>query len=386
MKARAQSAVLGMALGLLLPLGAQAGSITPATVDATIDVGETLVINKEVFTDEGGVSKADVFFLMDDTGSMGGTINAVKAAASALLTQLQGQITDVAFGVGSYDRDPSESTNRVVDGRNVDPIGPALSSPYTQQQAVTTNTASVQNAINSWAASGGGDLPEANFFALHQIATDGAATDGLGTDDAGLGTGLATGWRPGAARFVVWFGDASSHTATVDEAEAIAALTANNVTVIGMNNSGAGSGIDLFSQASNITNATGGVMFNNFSSTPTSDVAGQIADLVGEAGSTLDLTLEVDGGIPDGLDISFTCTSVEGCDDVEGGESRTFDMTITGLAEGIYNFNVIAPGVAGAVERDRIVVGEPTASVPVPSSLALFGVALLGLFRASRTR
>ncbi|MGG5891159.1 hypothetical protein ACLF3G_29235, partial [Falsiroseomonas sp. HC035] len=113
-------------------------------------------------------------------------------------------------------------------------------------------------------ASGGGDTPEANFFGLQQVATSGGATDGLGSTDVagGFGTGANTGWRSGAGKVVVWFGDASSHTTTVSQAEAIAALQANGVTVVGINTQSAGFGIDQSGQASANTGATGGTLTN----------------------------------------------------------------------------------------------------------------------------
>lgn len=352
---------------------ALAGSISPDTFEATISVGGSVTVSKTVTTDAIGASKVDVFFLTDDTGSMGGVINNVKSTAGALLTQLQSTYADIAFGVGSYDGDPREGV----------PIGspPAtnLTAAYSRQSMITTDTAQAQAAINTWAAFGGGDTPEGNFFALHQVATSGGATDGVGSTDLGYSTGLETGWREGAARVIVWFGDALSHTTTVDQAEAIAALTANGITVVAMNNFGDNSGIDGSNQADAIVAATGGVIVNNFASVPVANVVASIVDAIGSATATLDLSLAVQGGIPAGLGVSFVCTSVEGCDDVTGGESRTFDMTITGLTEGVYDFSVIAPGVAGAIENDRIIVtGSGGGTVPEPATLGLLAVSLIG--------
>jgi hypothetical protein len=85
---------------------------------------------------------------------------------------------------------------------------------------ISKDKAATQAAINNWIASGGGDFPEANTFALHQVATSGGATDGIGSSDEGIGTGQNTGWRDNAGRIIVWFGDARSHTETVDLDEA----------------------------------------------------------------------------------------------------------------------------------------------------------------------
>lgn len=367
-----------------VPAAAIAGSISPATFEATIAVGGSVTVSKTVTTDAIGASKVDVFFLTDDTGSMGGPINNVKTTAAALLTALQGTYTDIAFGVGSYDGDPREGVPIAS------PPAANLTAAYSRQSMITTDTTQVEAAINTWAAGGGGDSPEANFFALHQVATSGGFTDGLGTTDnggAGYSTGLATGWREGAARVIVWFGDIVSHTTTVSQDEAIAALTANGVTVVAMNSSGDNSGIDGSNQADSIVAATGGVIVNNFASVPIANIVDSIVGAIGDATSTLDLSLAVQGGVPAGLNISFVCTSAEGCDDVAGGESRTFDMTITGLTPGDYDFTVIAPGVAGASERDLITVtADGGGTVPEPGTLGLLAASLLGAGFARRRK
>ena len=86
--------------------------------------------------------------------------------------------------MGSYDGDPREG-NPIAS-----PPAPNLTASYSRQRMITDDTASVAAGIATWAAGGGGDGPEANFFALHQVATSGGATDGVGATDPGLATGL----------------------------------------------------------------------------------------------------------------------------------------------------------------------------------------------------
>lgn len=74
------------------------------------------------------------------------------------------------------------------------------------------------------------------------------------------------------------------------------------------------------------------------------------------------------GGASAGLEVSFACSNPLGCNDVSGGESREMTMAIKELAAGDNNFSVEAPGVSGAIERDRIRVGED-----VPGRLPLLG-------------
>lgn len=118
--------------------------------------------------------KVDVYFLADNTGSMGPSIASVQAGASAIMATLAGIVPDIQFGVGNY-RDFGDPT------------------VFQNQQVITANQAAVSNAINfGWSATFGGDIPEAALFALQSLP------------------GVA-GFRPGALKFIVWFGDAPSH-------------------------------------------------------------------------------------------------------------------------------------------------------------------------------
>lgn len=376
------SPIAAAATLLCLTGAAGAASISPSSFSATVDVGASVTVNKTITLDPTGAGRVDIFFLTDDTGSMGGVITNVRNTASGLLTNLNTRFADAAFGAGSYDGDPREGVPIAS------PPAANLTAAYSRQAQITPGTAAALAGINTWAAGGGGDGPEANFFALHQIATQGGATDGLGTTDPGLSTGLTTGWRAGAQAVIVWFGDIVSHTTTVDQAEVIAALQANNVIVVGMNSGGAGGGIDGSGQASAITSATSGTLINNFTSVPVGDVADTIVDAIGTVTSVLDLDFFHTAGA--GLGVSFTCTDPLGCDGVGGDESRTFDVTFTGLAPGIYNFIVGARGVS-ATESDLICVPGPGVScdgtvIPEPGTLGLLGLAVGALALARRRR
>jgi hypothetical protein len=160
------------------------------------------------------VAPADIYFLADNTGSMGPAISQVQSGASAIFAALS-PLAGLQFGVGSY--------------RDFENPGDPGSGVFQNLQPITANTAAVSTAIGTWSATGGGDGPEAQFYALDQIAQPPAGP---------------IGWRPGVAHIVVWFGDAPGHdpicTAVtglpndIDEASVTAKLQANNITVLAL--------------------------------------------------------------------------------------------------------------------------------------------------------
>jgi hypothetical protein len=237
---------------------------------------------------------------------------------------------------------------------------------YREDAALSGNLAAAQTGINAWRATGGGDFPEGNFDALRVVAEN-------------------TSWRSGSQRLVVWFGDAPSHANSTTMAGAIAALNAKGITVLAFNNTSAGGGIDGSNdgdsnQASTIAAATGGSLLNNFGGLTGADFVNAVNGAIGSATTTLDLVFGTDffDIYAGGLAFSFACTDAAGCMDVEGGESRTFDVTITALAEGTYDFTIGADGVA-AREMDHIVVGGGGSVIPEPSTWVMLATGLLGL-------
>ena len=203
--------------------------------------------------------KADVVFLMDNTGSMGGMISDTRTNAVSILDKIGGGDPrfagiDVQFGVATFWGDPREhdtdsktaswrteewfcgrtpsyptrgavapvsdwSKDWRCDGNTPDdPSDDHLSlcriwfgesyctkppdprkmlsvmtaselnthyanlrkfarKAYRVDQQLTSNKVAARTAMDAWEADGGGDIPEANYFALHQLATEGGPTD-----------------------------------------------------------------------------------------------------------------------------------------------------------------------------------------------------------------
>ncbi|MBW2261267.1 MAG: hypothetical protein JRG91_04770 [Deltaproteobacteria bacterium] len=157
--------------------------------------GDTLVFSTDI-------KKADVFFLMDTTGSMGGAITNLRTSLSTtIIPAISAVIPDVWFGVGRFDDYP------------VSPYGSGgLDVVFGLMQRMTSDVSAAQAGVNALGLHSGYDLPESHVPALYATATG-----------AGFGTFLApqgsctTGevgypcFRPDAIPIVIMFTDAPMH-------------------------------------------------------------------------------------------------------------------------------------------------------------------------------
>jgi hypothetical protein len=224
---------------------------------------------------------ADVYFVVDTTGSMGGAIANVRTSLSTpgtgIIDQVRVEIADVWFGVGGFD------------DYQVAPYGYALygDRAYYHLQDLTGDIPTAQAAVNTLATHFGGDGPESLIPALWSIAT-GMGLPGMGgwPTDRATGAGgfaacpaaMSTGWpcfRTGAVPIIVAITDIQTHNGppltpggpdsqpyTVAGADvaprymaAIDALNAVNAKVIGVAVNGTSAQADLNA----IATATGAV-------------------------------------------------------------------------------------------------------------------------------
>jgi hypothetical protein len=323
------------ALVAVAGLGAQmalADSISPTSYAATIGVGATTTVNKTVtVTKEATTSKLDIFFLADTTGSMGSAIASVKAAAASLLTN-SAALGDVQWAVGEY--------------KDVGDVW-----TYKLNTAFTSIQANVNTGINAWGASGGGDWPEANLFALQSAAND-------------------SGWRAGAGKVLVMFGDAPGHDprAGATEASAIAALQAKGIKVQAVDNGDLNSG----GQAGRITAATGGGLFASSGAGVGAAIAAAITSAVSNYTKVCLDTSETPAGLS-----ATSSACITGAFDRSIDRTFNFTLDFTGLSVGDYSFNTYGTVDGGrvATEADRITVTG--SSVPEPGTLALIALAAL---------
>jgi hypothetical protein len=192
---------------------------------------------------------------------------------------------------------------------------------------------------------------------------------------------------------VVWFGDAPSHVPSggVTVASAIAALNAENVTVLGISvPSGPGlnaSGDGVANQCTSLAAGTGGQCFNNVGPS-------EIVDVIDDAITSTfaeyeEVALAAVGNLP-GVGVAIDPVSYTGDFDRSTERTFTFDVTFTGLEPGVHDFRIDAlvdDGIV-ATERDRITVREDgTPVVPEPTAAAVFGlgIALVMMSRKGRS-
>jgi hypothetical protein len=249
-------------LGALLLTLAQPGlilaqGIDPSEVTETIADGDSIEITKTVTTPDIPPD-ADICFLADTTGSMGPALASVAGSIGGIMADVLVESPDAQFCAAQY-KDAGSSPVFALD------------------QALTTDTTAVQAAIGGWTAGGGGDFAEDQLHALTEVA------------------GAATGWRAApAAHILVWFGDCPGH----DPASGGETLA---TTIDALTTSGAGAPIivlavsisnttdaefcetgflDDTGQATAITAATGGVLFQGVDEDAVGDAIAAALDAV----------------------------------------------------------------------------------------------------------
>ncbi|HOU09482.1 MAG TPA: VWA domain-containing protein [Clostridiales bacterium] len=135
---------------------------------------------------------ADVIFSFDLTGSMGGILSTAKSNAISMMEQLSALGSDISFGVVSYmDYDGYYESAGYADIYGVASDGDY---PYAMNCAVTKDKNAVSDTISGLSLGYGRDYPEAYTRILFESYSDGSI-----------------GWRSGAKKIFVNFGDSLPH-------------------------------------------------------------------------------------------------------------------------------------------------------------------------------
>jgi murein DD-endopeptidase MepM/ murein hydrolase activator NlpD len=339
-------ALLGLAgsaffalLVLLIPVNVLADTVAPSSYATSLKPGASVTITKTVIISAGPPTNLiDVFFLADTTGSMGGTIASVQAGAADLLSGLA-VLGDVAYGVGEY-RDYGSV-----------PPDPFV---YRLNQDITKDTTAVQNGINAWVADGGGLWPEAQLYALYQVAT-------------------FVSWRPGSTRIIMWLGDAPGNDPAgpppgVTEAQATKALVDQTIKVMALNvlmPDGYPGSLDYYGQAQRIATATNGTYYSGIDP---AQIVNDIKNAIISSFQTYGTVTLGTSTVPTGLTVNVSPPSYTGAYDRRVERRFTFDVTFTAVTPGSYHFSipVLVDGVTMATEQDDILV-RGLLSFPLPN-------------------
>ncbi|MCP5103778.1 MAG: hypothetical protein GY950_10390 [bacterium] len=342
------------------------GPITGKAASITINPNENILVLEQgdVFDElitvtvpaDTGVDKVDVYFLADTTYSMVNILASVRTGANNILNSLAASGLDIAFGVGNYKDFPK------------DPYA------FQHQQNPTTTVASAAAAINSWSHSGGWDTPEGQLYALDQLAQ---------------APGGSIGWRTGAKRIIVWFGDAPGHDPVcsaisglsydITEASVTGKLTTQSISVIAISTdsgtpdaldgnptggndytSACGSPGGTAGQATRIAAATGGIHVTGISE---ATIVNTIITLVSSAATTINnINLAAVGGT---APFVVSISPAGGYGPLSGDTDHNLDFKVrfegvvpcTAVDQVFTGYiNVIADGVVVARKRVRITV------------------------------
>lgn len=180
--------VLAAGLALIAPAAAVADGpdrFDPPVVEETLQAGESTTVDKTLHL-TGLPPKADIILAVDTTGSMGPAIAQAKAEATQICNDVQAQIPGARFAVVDIEDYPGQ------------PLGGPGDNAYTLLTAgYVADCASVQAALNTMVADGGGDAPEAFNREFFESYSDPVL---LASRDAQ------------AVRFNVVLGDAAPHS------------------------------------------------------------------------------------------------------------------------------------------------------------------------------
>lgn len=193
-------------------------NVDPSVNDFVLEMGQTF---EETITVDLPADylppKLDVYFLADNTDSMGPILGALQSATGSIVNTPALAGSDVAFGVARY-TDPYDGD-----------FGHQKNS-FEVLQTPTTVQSDVAKATKKWAAlKVGGDASEGQFYALDQLAEP---------------AGGLVGWRSGSKRIILWIGDYPGHDPVcssvsqlsydISEASVTAKLVSEQIAIIAL--------------------------------------------------------------------------------------------------------------------------------------------------------
>jgi hypothetical protein len=340
-------------------------SISPTSITATLEPGESVEETKTVHI-ETIPAQVDIIFSFDLTGSMGDIIGTAKTKANEIMTELTNALgTDVQFGVMSYMDYPAIYSS--CDYNGVMYGDPAYGDyAYSLDHSITGDTTAVNSTISGLVLGSGGDFPEDYTRIMYESYAD-----------------PAVGWRTGAKRILVNFGDDVPHDCDLNEGvpgtsgtwstggdpgrdeimgngddldlqTVLAGMNSNGVTLIECHTTSYAK--DYWDYWTGIT---GGIALETTSLTLVDDVADAVYDVVSAEQYAYDIHLVASPGYESWISTDpVSIPEMERC--VDDGE---FAVTITvpaGTPSGIYSFTI------SVVDGGDVSYGEQEVTITVP--------------------
>ena len=161
--------------------------VLPETHTVTVDSEDTSELVISITTGVTPVSRLDVVFLFDVTGSMDWVSDTAKEKAHEITQSIIELVQDTAFGVTYFADYPGYYS---YDGYS-DTYGSSDELPFVLAQDVTTDINAVSAAIDGLPYQYGNDLPESYTRGIYETQF--------------------MKWRSGAKKIVILFGDAPTH-------------------------------------------------------------------------------------------------------------------------------------------------------------------------------
>lgn len=385
-------------------LGEVSGTMTdPTDPSSTIEVGDFFVVlpylgEREERRLQFGtdISIADVYFLIDTTGSMGTPIANVQSSLTSISAEISARIPDVQMGVGQFRDLPLDACEDIGPFPGLGGCGSAGDMAYGHSQDITGDVGAVQTALNGLSAGGGADGPESHVIALFHMAT------GLGEtythssgswsiprrdceaipDESTRRRGYPC-FRPGALPIVIMVTDVEMHNGPAGEnayinltppapqfGQAMAAMGALGARFIGVAVGGGGRAhLEEVGRQTGTVDATGSTLvYDAAGGSVDSTIIDGIGTLVGGVAQDVSTRTENVPGNPDEFDATLfikAITPVEGyLAGIPGTGFDSFDATtFYNVVPGtIVEFNVdfhndVRPPAATAeIHKARIIV------------------------------
>ncbi|HJK93221.1 MAG: hypothetical protein CMN31_04735 [Sandaracinus sp.] len=334
------------------------------------------------------ISVADIYFLIDTTGSMGSPISNVQSSLSMLVSEIATRIPNAQMGVGQFRDLPL--------GGGLTGYGSPGDMAYANEQDITDNTGAVQTALDGLVAGGGADGPESHVLALFQTAQPLGGTWSDGSDSWSLAAknctpipdemGRRRGYpcfRPGALPIIVMVTDVDMHNdPTGQDAytgitpppysfdQAMSALGSIGARFIGVavNGGGRGDMEEVARRTGTVDGSGAPLVFDASGGTVSNSIVDGIGTLTGGVAQDVGTRTENVPGNPDEFDATQfikAITPVEGYrEGVPGTGYDSFDETTfynvipgTQVEFDVDFYNDVRPPAAAAeIFRARIIV------------------------------